>query len=429
MNRDRPRLFLGWSVTLTAALGLFLSSAPIIVFSFSVFLEPLRREFHTDRAAISLAYTLYGVTSAISALAIGRLVDHYGARRIVIPSIAIFAALLSANRPFSGQLWRLYLFYFLLGAVSTGTGPMAYSDVVSHWFDRRRGLALGVMMIGVGTGAMIMPSLAQRLIATFGWRAAYAFYGGAMLLISVPVVGIFLKERPERAGLVPDGDRFPSGAVAYHGEAQGLSWSEVRHDRTFWCMLAAFCLVAAGVQGCVVHISAMVADRGSTVQIAALASSFLGAALLIGRVASGYLLDRFFGPRVAAFFFGGAAAGIALLGMGGPRWTAFAAAVLLGLGLGAEVDIIAYLTSRYFGLRSFAEIYSYAWAGFVVTQSLGPYLMGLGFEKTGSYVLSLTAFFFAALVAMVLMTRLGPYRYAPRVAVSVVARTQPEITA
>jgi MFS family permease len=131
-------------------------------------------------------------------------------------------------------------------------------------------------------------------------------------------------------------------------------------------------------------------------------------------VACGYLLDRFFAPRVAAFLFGGVALGVALLGTGHTIWLAYFAALLVGLGIGAEVDIIGYLTGRYFGLRSFGEIFGWIWAVFGVSGGLGAYLMGIGFDKTGSYAVPLAGFFCAALGATLLMTRLGPYRYRVR---------------
>jgi nitrate/nitrite transporter NarK len=127
-------------------------------------------------------------------------------------------------------------------------------------------------------------------------------------------------------------------------------------------------------------------------------------------VFTGYLLDRLFAPRVAAAFFGAAALGIVLLWLGTTP-IAFAGGFLVGLGLGAEVDIIAYLTSRYFGLRAFGQIYSWAFAAFALAGALGPLLMGASFDRTGSYHGALATFLAATLVATVLMTRLGPYRY------------------
>jgi MFS family permease len=405
-------VFYGWWVVLTAAVGLFWGP-PATVFSFSVFVRPIMHDFHAGRAAVSLVFTLGGITGAISALLAGRLVDRYGARRVILPATAMFGLLLLSIRLLSANLWQFCLFYTLSGLLMNCVGPVPYGSVVSHWFDRRRGLALGLMMFGIGSGAMIMPALAQQLIARFGWRAAYAILGAAVLLISMPVVTAFLKEKPQVLGLLPDGETSADCVVPPRLDALGLSWPDAWHSRTFWLMMCAFSLVGATVHGCLMHMAAMLTDVGISVERAALGSSLAGAAILIGRIGSGYLLDRFFAPRLAAMFFGGVAVGVGLLETAAPA-AAFVAAFLVGLGLGAEVDIIAYLVSRYFGLRSFGEIYGAAFGTFVLAGALGPLAMGAGFDLTGSYKAPLAALFISTLVATVLITGLGPYRYHAR---------------
>ena len=159
-------------------------------------------------------------------------------------------------------------------------------------------------------------------------------------------------------------------------------------------------------------MSALLSDRGSSLRVAALASSLIGAGAMTGRLLSGYLLDRFFAPRVAALIFGAVAFAMASLGIRGEIGFAFPAAFVVGLGLGAEGDIIAYLISRYFGLRSFGEIYGYAISAFVLTGALGPLLMGIRFDRTGSYLFPLMAFSAVALLAAIFVSFLGPYRYA-----------------
>ncbi len=222
------------------------------------------------------------------------------------------------------------------------------------------------MMLGLGAGAVIMPPLAGRLIALFGWRTAYASVGAAALFLSVPAVLVFLKETPEQMGLLPDAATHVGPRPPREGGEESMSWREAWHGRTYWLMFCAFFLVSTSVGACLVHMAAILSDRGSTAQAAALASSLLGVALLTGRVGSGYLLDRFFGPHVAASFFGAAALGIALLWATRATGFAFVAAFLVGLGLGAEIDVMGYLTSRYFGLSSFGEIYGCTVAAFAV---------------------------------------------------------------
>jgi MFS family permease len=285
MHTKHHRVFYGWWVVLTAAVGLFWGP-PVTVFSFSVFLKPLMHDFRAGRAAVSLVYTSGGISAAISALLAGRLVDRYGARRVILPATAMFGLLLLSIKLLSASLWQFYLFYAVSGVLMNCVGPVPYGSVVSHWFDRRRGLALGLMMFGIGSGAMIMPSLAQQLIARFGWRAAFAILGSAVLLISMPVVTVFLKEKPQDLGLLPDGEIPADCAVRPQLGALGLSWRDAWHSRTFWLMLCGFFLVGASVHGCLVHMAAMLTDRGISVQTAALGSSLGGAAILIGRVGS-----------------------------------------------------------------------------------------------------------------------------------------------
>jgi MFS family permease len=172
-------------------------------------------------------------------------------------------------------------------------------------------------------------------------------------------------------------------------------------------------LLGASVHACVIHLVPMLTDRGISVERAAFASSLLGVALLIGRVFTGYFLDRFFGPYVAMLLFSGVAVGISLFLTGAGGSLPLLAVFLVGLGMGAEADIIAYLTSRYFGLRSFGEIYGYLFATFTLAGALGPVLMGVGFDHLGSYRAPLLFFLAATLVATALLSRLGPYIYRP----------------
>jgi len=411
---ERPKPFYGWVVVATAALGLLLGAFPIVAFSFGVFFQPFVHEFHSTRAAVSLAFTIHNVVSGASAVVIGRMADRTGARTVILPGLGLVAALLFSAKAIGSSLWELYLFYIALGVAGSATTTVPYAVVVSRWFDRRRGLALGAMMVGLGVGAVVMPVVAQRLIASVGWRNAFAIVGCAMLTIPLPIVGAFLKDSPAEIGLLPDGSS-PGGSPLPRGGSgvDGVSWREARQSGMFWLLIVAFVLLASSVHACVVHLPQLFADRGATAANAALASSVVGVALLVGRIGCGYFLDRYFGGRVALAICLGAALGIVLLWTGGSGAVALAGAFLVGLGMGAEVDIIAFLMSRYFGLRSLGATVGFAFAAFVIAGGLGPLVMGLAFDRTGSYRVPLAAFGTAALVAAALVTRLGPYRFGP----------------
>lgn len=220
-----------------------------------------------------------------------------------------------------------------------------------------------------------------------------------------------VKEWPENLGLRADGRSATPDRIEEAGP--GLTAREAWRSREFWLMACAFTLVSASVQACVVHMVPMLNDRYLRTRAAALGSSLIGAAVMIGRLGTGYFLDRVLAARLASTLFAVSALGIALL-LAGNREAAFAGAFLVGLGLGAEVDLIPYLASRYFGLRDFGKVYSSLFAAFALSGAVGPLIMGAGFDRTGSYIRPLVGFFVAILLATVLMTRLGPYRFRPR---------------
>lgn len=407
---SRHKIFYGWWIVLIGALGLCFGDGPIVVLTFGVFFKTLAQTFHADRAAVSLAFTVHNVIVAVCVPLIGRLIDHLGGRRTILAGTAAYGLILLLSGTVGTDIDYLYLLFAALGLVAGSTSPVPYGTVVSRWFDKRRGLALGLMALGLGIGGAAMPVLAERLIAVAGWRVAYASFGGAALFITIPVVALFLKDTPEEQGLQRDG-RGLSTASEQHEEMEGLSWNETWHSGKFWLLLGAFFLAGASVFACALHLSSLLTDRGMSPTSAAVATSLMGASVFVGRIGAGYFLDRVFAPRLAIVFFGGAALGIVLLWAGGTGRLAFVAALLLGLGMGAEVDVIAYLMSRYFGLRALGTAFGFGFGSFALAGAIGVWLMGKGFELTRSYSAPLAAFFIAELAAMTLMALLGPYRY------------------
>lgn len=407
-------IFYGWRIVLVAGIGLFMGYVPIIGFTFSVFFNPLSREFNWSRAEVSLAFSLSLLVLSLALPTAGRLVDRFGARRVILSSAALFGLGLISFYFLSPRLWHFYAVYLILGMVGGGVSPVPYYKVISHWFDKRRGLALGLAMAGAGLGHFVLPSFAYLLIAEAGWRAAYLVLGLMVMLVTIPVVGLFLKETPQSLGLWPDGEAGARAALERGGSRkQGLTWREARRTGTFWLMCAAFFLVSTCLTGCLIHMVPMLTDRGLSAQSAAFAVSLIGGATLLGRLGTGYMLDRFFAAYVAVILFCGAALGVLLLWGGASEALAFAAAILIGLGMGAEGDLMAYLVGRYFGLRAFGEIYGYVLAIYTLGALLGPVLMGLNFDLLGSYHPILEIFVLVTLLGAGLMVRLGPYAWEP----------------
>lgn len=411
MTSKRPRIFYGWLIVFVSAAGLFLG-APLLVFSFSVFFKSLVTDFHAGRAAVSFAFSLMNIVGALWLPATGMLIDRFGAKRVILPAILLYGLVLISGLWVGSSLWQLYLFCAVLGITFTsGAAPVPYGVVISHWFNRHRGLALGLAMTGIGIGSVVAPILAQRLIAMFGWRIAYAIFGAAVLLLPLPVIAAFLVNDPGQRGLQPDGDEKIPVSQPPPQDKQGLSWHEIRHDSAFWTMICIFSLAGASVHGAILHMSAIFTDRGVSPERAAIATSLVGAAVIVGRLGSGYLLDRLFAPRVAILFYGATAVGMATLCAGNAGNVALVASFLIGLGMGAEVETMGYMISRYFGLLAFGTAYGYAFGAFMISGAAGVLLMGAGYDRFHSYTIPLAGLCGAMVVALILLTRLGPYRY------------------
>ena len=403
-------VYRGWWVVLVSGIGLMLHYGPVISGTFGIFLKPLSEEFGWSRAEISLGFSLSTLVLSAALPIVGRLLDRFGARRVIVPSLLLFGLGVASFRILLPELWHFYAIYALLGVVGSGTTPVTFSKVISQWFDRRRGIALALIATGSSLGAFILPPFAQALLDAVGWRQAYFLLGLLVIAVTVPAVGLFLRDTPQMAGPPPDGERESSGAASAPAvHEQGLSNREAWRSGTFWLIVVAFFLMSVSFHGCFIHLVPMLTDRGVPGRQAVLAISLLAVGSMTGRLCAGYLLDRFFGPPIAIALFGLATTGILLLWTGlGSGW-AFLAATLLGVGMGAEGDIVPYLLSRYFGLRAFGEIYGYAFTAFVLGAVIGPLVMAASFDFTGSYRLVLGVFVASTLTATWLMTRLGSY--------------------
>jgi predicted MFS family arabinose efflux permease len=191
----------------------------------------------------------------------------------------------------------------------------------------------------------------------------------------------------------------------------GLSVAESLRSSSFWLIAASVLLVVTTINGIVGHLVPMLTDRGLNVGQAAATLSAVGISTIAGRLAAGYLLDRFFAPYVAAGLFLLPLIAISLLttGVAGPG--PVLAAMSLGFGLGAEVDVIGFLVSRYFGLRAYGEVYGYLFAIFTLGTGFGPVLMAICFDMTQSYNVALIGLAAALVCASILITRLGTYRF------------------
>jgi MFS family permease len=207
-------------------------------------------------------------------------------------------------------------------------------------------------------------------------------------------------------GLQPDGDAAPPAGSAPAGPPPGMTVGEALRTTTFWKMLVAFLLIGLSVTSVQIALPQLLTDRGVDPMLAATALSAVAVALIFGRVAAGWLMDRFFAPRVAIAFLAGPIVAILLLAAGASGPFAFVAGLLTGLAAGAEVDVTAYLTSRYFGLRFFSGIYAWYYGAYSLGAGFGPLLTAAARDNLGSYTEALYGHATLLAVAAVLLAGL-----------------------
>jgi len=362
----------GWRVTVASGVGVFVSFGSLLVYTFGIFLKPLTEEFAWSRQAVSLGFGIAAMALAAASPPLGYLIDRFGPRRIILSCLTIFGCAFASLALLTPHIGHLYAVFGVLGLVGNGAAHLAYSRVVSTWFDRRRGMALAVLMAGGALGAIFLPPAAQFFIQKVGWRTAFLVLGAMSLALGLPVVARFVRERPglRRGGKTGFAD---------------ASFQEGLRSRAFWVIVAVLFLSSMSQNGAMTHLSALLTDRGVSANGAAFAVSVMGAASLLGRLVTGWLLDRFFAPRVSFWLLAFSALGVFLLSGARSLVVGSLGAALIGVGMGGEADIIPYLLSKYFGLRSFSTLYGFTWTAYALAAALGPVLMGRAFDAAGSY--------------------------------------------
>jgi MFS family permease len=362
----------GWRVALASGAGVLVGFASLLVYTFGIFLKPVTEEFGWSRQAASLAFSIAALMIAACSPLLGHLLDRVGARRVILPCVTVFGCAFASLALLTPHLWHLYAIFAILGAVGNGTAMLAYSRAVSTWFERRRGMALALMMTGGAVGAIVLPPLAQALIQGLGWRGAFAALGALVMALALPVVVPLVRDKP---GFHRD----------LGGDAGGASVRQALLSRAFWILVLVLFLCSIGQNGMITHLSALLTDRGVSSHDAAIAVSLMGAASLLGRLVTGWLLDRFFAPRLAFCLIALSAVGIFILSDAHSLAMGSLAAILIGTGMGGEADITPYILTRYFGLRSFSMLYGLTWTAYAVAGAIGPVLMGRAFDTTASY--------------------------------------------
>ncbi|MGH6992030.1 MAG: MFS transporter [Caulobacteraceae bacterium] len=396
---DRRQAGLRWRMVAVSWVGLACCQSPIAFLTLGVFMKPLGHAFGWGRGPVSLALSAGAITLAVITPLVGSLIDRVGARKVMIPSMIGFGLLMASLFFLTDSLLHFYAIYLLLGIVGAGANNVAFMRVISAWFNRRRGLALGIASTGVTLGSAGAAYFAQRLIDAYGWRAAYLGLGAFVLLIGVPVVALFIRERPSDLGLEPEEAASENLVTISAGVELGQTIGEALRRPIVWAMIFLGFLIAVSLHGVQIHLVPLLTDRGIRPDVAAgLFTLIAGLTSTVGRMGVGGLFDRFFAPRVAMCAFLLPAIGLAFVLVSKAQWPCYVMVALMGLGSGSESDVLGYLSSRYFGLKAFGQLYGLVFGGFMVGTAIGPWAYGVLYDRTHSYRIA-----FAISIALILV--------------------------
>ncbi len=397
----------GGMIVFACAIGMAMSVPIFIIYGFGIFIDPLAEALNTGRGEISLALTIGIMGNLAAGPVIGILSDRFGARRMVLIGVVALSLIL-ASFSLVQSVTQLYMVSLALVLLGAGTGPITYTQIIAAWFNKRRGLALGIALTGIGIGGALVPIVGQSLITDFGWRAAYQYLALMVFLVSFPLLFLVLRDRPPVAA---ESRELETSAQLTRAQAEGLSVRDAMKQRRFWYLAIGFLFIAIGNSGVLVHLPPLLTDAGLTPEKAALYAGVMGVGVTFGRAIAGYLLDIYHAPYVAIFFLLGPfiAFSFFLAGLD-PTW-AFIPTFLFGIGMGAEFDVIPFLVTRYFGLKNFGALYGIQISTFSVGTGLGAAVMGFGYDKFGSYDPTLVVAMAVLLIGCAFIARLGSYRF------------------
>jgi MFS family permease len=389
-----------WTVASGTVSGI-MNAGTVMVYAFGILTLGLMKEFGWSREVIASAFTAFLIGSGVGLAGLGWLISRFGIRApsAVLAATAALSLVAVGVMPPSPILLAMLLLLVGIGGAATTAFP--FSIAISGFFDARRGVALGIAVSGSGLGAMLLPQLAHYTSTQFGWRAGFIIIGALMGAILVTSFVLFVRTPP---GIVERNRREPAGGIGRRTLRQTY-WG----NRSFWLILVPILAVSVATFGALGTLVLFCKDKGFAGETIAWIFSMIGLVSLVGKLVVGYLLDRFFAPYVTATIFLIAASGLVVLTVGSSVGVVGLGAVCLGLALGAEADVLAYLVSRYFPLVEVSRVtginyVAWAWGG-----AFGTPLAAASFARLGSYVPAYGLFAAVLVVGALLVARIGPY--------------------
>lgn len=374
----RSEFKMGAKPLAAALVGVACGASPLPFNVLPLVMGPISSEFGWDFAAVSAGVTVFGILAALMAPVFGGLSDRFGVRPVVLWSLFLFGIVFASFYFLPPSRTGYLLFWAVLGAIGIGSTPVTWSRAISMWFNRHRGLALGIMLLGTSLAAMVVPQIAQKAISIGGWRVAFPVVALLPLLVAIPMAYLWFRE--------PLAHERPDGVADASGVVLGATLREAVRGYRFWILLVSILLTAFAYGGAHIHIAQIVGLHGFSAEVAASVLGVVAIGILTGRLLVGYLFDRFWAPGVAfpALLLPAIACWL-LMGTDAALSHVVIGGFLLGFAAGTESDVIAYLTAKYFGMAHYGRIYGVLYMPFAIGSAISPIVYGMVRDSTGSY--------------------------------------------
>jgi MFS transporter, OFA family, oxalate/formate antiporter len=418
----QAKIYYGWWIVAASFILLFLYAGAGF-YSFSIFIQPLENAFGWSRSQISLAISIYLLVHGISAPGVGYLIERFEPKTIVT-IFSIISGLAFLLVSFTQSLWYFYASYALLSIGTTGIGYIPLGTLLSRWFVKKRGTAIGASMVGLAVGGVVLAPVIEWIVSTYNWRVTFVVLGILVWAIAIPLSLLVLKKDPSEIGLLADGVS-PSpdftGSLAAAGDEsspvvlEGWPLAAAIRTRAFWGLVLGFSLGSIGMMGVLQHQVPLITGKGISAAVAASALGLTAGLGGLGKLGFGKMSDLIPFRYATIICYSLQAIAVVALLNGNSMGMLWFYVLIFGFSMGGIVLLVAIGVANYFGLASLGIIMGIVSLCQSLGYSSGAILSGLIYDAFGSYDAALKLYIGIYIIAILAMFAAGkPREYSKR---------------
>lgn len=356
-------------------------------YSYGVFFKAIAEEFGNSRLGVSLGLTVTATVGALVSPLVGQALDRYPLKRVMgVGTVSMALGFFALSRVSTQMEFYLALGIFI-GFGASAMGGLATSKLVANWFNKKRGMALGIAATGISFSGVVMPFISAALIENYGWRSGFLLYALFTGFIVLPLVLRFVISSPESVGLRPDGELVSPEELAavIDGAAEVTVDKPVLKERNFWVLAATVGLLFCCQSATLTHMVPRITDAGFSLQVASLVMSVCAGFGVLGKLVFGYLGDFWSARRTLWLTISAQIIGQLAMFMDDNLVVFAVGAAFFGFGMGGVVPLLSTLIGSLFGRDRFGKAMGLMRPAMFPLQIIGVPLAGWVYDTTGSY--------------------------------------------